>query len=413
MVQKDILENGIRVVTETVPHVQSVSVGIWVNAGARNEENANRGISHFIEHMLFKGTVTRTAKQIADCFDSIGGQLNAFTEKEYTCYFAKVLSEHLPLAVDVLSDMFRNSIYDPQEIELEKNVVLEEIKRHEDTPEELVHDMLARTVWDGHPLGNSVLGTAESIAGLSREDILNFIGSRYAPDSLVIAAAGNLEHEALVDQVAGLFGNLEGNGGGGGCGAPVFLSESALTGRSTEQVHFCIAAEGYSHLDPRKYPLAVIDATLGGGMSSRLFQEIREKRGLAYAIGSYSSSYREGGLFTVYGGTSLQNIQRVVELTKSEFMDVRRNNITDEELAKAKNQIRGAIVLSQESMSSRMIRMGKSELYFGRVVPLEELISCIMKVTHDDVAQVSDEMFAGEVFPVVAVGPFDKELVLA
>ena len=411
MVKKETLPNGVRVLTETVSHVQSVSVGIWMNSGARDEDEANRGISHFIEHMLFKGTETRTARQIADEFDSIGGQLNAFTEKEYTCYFAKVLSEHLPVAVDVLADMLLHSVLDLQEIELEKNVVLEEIKRHEDTPEDLVHDMFARSIWGDHPLGNPVLGTSKTVAKLSRADLVEFARTRYTPDSIVVSAAGNLVHEQLVQQIARLFGSLEGTKIAPVHAVPSFSSLSSRSNKTTEQVHFCMGAPGFSQLDPDKYALAIIDATLGGGMSSRLFQEIRENRGLAYAIGSYSASYREGGFFTVYGGTSMEHVDEVLDLVRIEFCNVLKDNITDDELTRAKNQIRGALVLSQESMSSRMIRMAKSELYFGRLIALEELIQAVLKVTHDNIGGVASRIFGESSYPVVAVGPFKKRKV--
>ena len=408
MVKKEILPNGLRILSESVPHVQSVSIGVWISSGGRDEDDVNRGVSHFIEHMLFKGTERRTARQIADEFDSIGGQLNAFTEKEYTCYFAKVLSEHLPVALDVLSDMLLNSKLDPQEIALEKNVVLEEIKRHEDTPEDLVHDMLVETVWSGHPLGKSIIGTQESVGRLTRDDLLEFMRTSYAPDSIVIAAAGDLVHEEFVDRISGLFSGLEGDKIPTAHEAPAFSTESLLTDKLTEQVHFCVGAPGFSQLDPERYSMALIDTTLGGGMSSRLFQEIRENRGLVYAIGSYAAAYREGGFFTVYGGTSVENIEEVVELVRAEFANVRDSNITDEELNRAKNQIKGGLVLSQESMSNRMMRMAKSELYFGRAIPLEELLGSIWKVTHDDIAHVAERVFTDSPFPVVAIGPFNS-----
>jgi predicted Zn-dependent peptidase len=412
MVKKETLLNGVRILTETVPHVLSVSIGIWADAGSRDENMLNSGISHFIEHMLFKGTERRSARQIADEFDSIGGQLNAFTEKEYTCYFAKVLSEHLPVAVDVLADMFLNSVLDPQEIDLERNVVLEEIKRHEDTPDDLVHDIFVQTVWGGHPLGNSILGSREVVSDLTRAGLSQYMREMYTPDSIVIAAAGNLVHEDLVAQIAEHFGHLQGRRAIEAHTEPAFSVASKLTEKRTEQVHFCIGTRGFSHLDTERYTLAVIDTTLGGGMSSRLFQEIREKRGLAYAIGSYSASYREGGLFTVYGGTSIENVEEALQLIRTEFGNILRHNITEEELIRAKNQIRGALVLSQEGMSSRMIRMAKSELYFGRAVSLEELIDAIMQVSHDDVEQVARHIFGESAFPMVAVGPFNGEEVL-
>lgn len=408
MVKKEILPNGLRILSESVPHVQSVSIGVWISSGGRDEDDVNRGVSHFIEHMLFKGTEKRTARQIADEFDSIGGQLNAFTEKEYTCYFAKVLSEHLPVALDVLSDMLLNSKLDPQEIALEKNVVLEEIKRHEDTPEDLVHDMLAEAVWSGHPLGKSIIGTQESVGRLTRDDLVEFLRTSYAADSMVIAAAGDLVHEEFVDRIGGLFSGTEGAKIPAAHESPAFSTESVLSDKLTEQVHFCVGAPGFSQLDPERYTMAVIDTALGGGMSSRLFQEIRENRGLVYAIGSYAAAYREGGFFTVYGGTSLENVDEVVDLVRAEFANIRDGNITDEELMRAKNQIKGGLALSQESMSNRMMRMAKSELYFGRTIPVEELLGSIWKVTHDDIAHVAGRVFGDAPFPVVAIGPFNS-----
>lgn len=406
MVKKDVLPNGVRVITESVPHVQSVTIGFWVASGGRDETEHNRGISHFLEHMLFKGTERRTARQIADEFDWIGGQLNAFTDKEYTCYYGKVLSEFLPTAVDVLSDMFLNSVLDPKEIDLERNVILEEIKRHEDTPDDLVHELFVQNVWGGHPLGLPVLGSQESVSGLTRDDLVEYIGSRYSPDSIIVSAAGNLVHEEIVEMIGGLFGGLTGQKTSAVESPPSFTVDSRLEDKTTEQVHFCMGTHGYSHLDPERYVLAIIDTTLGGGMSSRLFQEIREARGLAYSIGSYSVSYREGGFFTVYGGTSMENIEEVLELTRAEFKNVRESSITDEELTRAKNQIRGGLVLSQESMSTRMIRMAKSEIYFGRIIPLEELIAYVLNVKQADVMRVAERIFSVESFPVVAVGPF-------
>ncbi len=402
-----------RILSERVPYVQSVSIGMWIGSGARDEDDSNRGISHFLEHMMFKGTERRTARQIADEFDCVGGQLNAFTDKEYTCYYGKILSEHLPLAIDVLSDMLLHSLLDPAEIAVERKVVLEEIKRHEDTPEDMVHDAFAEKVWGNHPLGKSVLGSAKSVRGMSRADLVKYIESRYSPDSIVVSAAGLLDHDELVETISALFGGLQGCKATSVSEAPTFTYESVLTKKRTEQVHFCIGAPGYSQLDPDRYALAVIDTTLGGGMSSRLFQEIREKRGLAYAIGSYSAAYREGGLFTVYGGTSLENMEEVLNLVRVEFANVKANNITQAELDKAKNQMRGGLVLSQESMSNRMMRMAKSELYFGRIIDLQELIDCIVKVTHDDVGRVAGRIFADSNYPVVAIGPFKKRKVQA
>ncbi|MBP6963310.1 MAG: insulinase family protein [Armatimonadetes bacterium] len=409
MIRKDILPNGVRVISEMVPHVQSVSVGVWAGSGARDEDEQYQGISHFLEHMLFKGTETRNARQIAEEFDSIGGQVNAFTDKEFTCYYARVLHEHLAMAVDVLSDMFMNSKLDPCEIEMEKGVVLEEIKRHEDSPDDLVHDMFARLVWSGHPLGRSVLGTSEAVRSLTRDQLVEFMRTRCTPDTIVVAAAGRLDHDALLDQVSRLYGRLSGAKCDCSRSAPDFSVESALAHRDTEQVHFCIGTKGCSHHDDSRYALAVVDTTLGGGMSSRLFQEVRENRGLAYAIGSYSASYSEGGLFAVYGGSSKGNMDEVVGLVKEQFGDIGANGISDLEMTRAKNQIRGALALGQESMSNRMMRIGKSELHYGRMLTIEELTAKVTNVSHDDVKQVADRFFADAEFPMAAIGPFEPE----
>ena len=406
LVNKTILANGVRILSERVPYVDSVSVGIWAIAGSRDESDNRRGMSHFIEHMMFKGTKTRSARHIADEMDGLGGHLNAFTDKEFTCYYAKVLREHLPAAVGILSDMVINSVFDPEEIEREKNVVLEEIKRHKDTPEDQVHDMLAETIWKGHRLGNSVIGSAKVIGRIMRDDALAFLEEFYKPDALVISAAGNIEHADFVEMVVGVFGCLRGSRPPRVRRAARARLEVKTVDKSTEQVHFVLATNGFAQDRREKYAMAAIDSILGGGMSSRLFQEIRENRGLAYAIGSYSASYQEAGLFAVYGGTSVENVKSVLEITEVECDRICRNSVTDAELERAKNQIRGALVLGQESMSNRMSRLAKSELYFGRMIRLDEIITAIMNVTKDDVANVAAQLFDGSKFALAAIGPF-------
>jgi predicted Zn-dependent peptidase len=405
---KTVLPNGVRVLSEWVPYVGSVSVGIWADAGSRDEDNTRLGISHFVEHMLFKGTEKRTARQIADEMDSLGGHLNAFTDKEYTCFYARVLKEHLYQAVDILSDMLLHSLLDPVEIEREKNVVLEEIKRHYDTPEENVHDLMAETMWKGHRLGNPVIGTTGVVKGLTRDDLVRYMSEFYTPDSLVICAAGNVEHRELVDAVTEAYGGLEGKRNSHVCAEVKPQIELKLVDKVTEQVHFCLGTAGYSQEQKEKYALATIDSVLGGGMSSRLFQEIRENRGLAYSIGSYSAAYQEAGLFAVYGGTSVENINLVLELIEAGCASIGRESVTDAELERAINQIRGTLVLGQESMSNRMSRLAKSEMYFGRIVRVDEIISSITNVSRDDVAQVASQLFDGAGFTLAAVGPFKK-----
>lgn len=407
-IKKTILPNGLKILSERVPYVDSVSVGIWLQVGSRDEEDNQRGISHFVEHMLFKGTNNRSARQIADQMDDLGGHLNAFTDKEFTCYYAKILREHLSQALGILSDMVLNSVYDPAEIEREKNVVLEEINRHQDTPEDHVHDLLAQILWKGHRLGNSVIGSDKVVESLTRDDIVGYIDKLYRPDSIVIAAAGNVDHKEFADQVTQHFGGLTGNRPPR-IDIPVSAQANIqVIDKKTEQVHFCLGTRGFAQKEKEKYAVAALDAILGGGMSSRLFQEIRENRGLAYAIGTYSASYAEGGMFAVYGGTSIKNVKFVLELTQAECDNIGKNSVTDAELERAKNQIRGALVMGQESMSNRMSRLSKSEMYFGRIVGLDEIINLITAVSRDDVASVASKLFAESKFALAAIGPFKK-----
>lgn len=400
------LANGIRVVSETVPYVESVSIGIWVGVGERDEQKPVRGISHFIEHMLFKGTGTRTARQIADEIESRGGSLNAFTDKEYTCFYAKSLAEHASVVMDVLTDMLRHSALDPDELAREKGVVIEEIKRYKDTPEDLVHDLFAQTIWSSHPLGRPVIGTERTVASLERDHLLDYMATHYTPERTVVAAAGNVTHAEIVGLVQIHLGDMAGKPYVRKQPAPRSSGESKRVRKRTEQVHFCLGSQGYSQTDDDRYPLTIVDTVLGGNMSSRLFQEIREKRGLAYAIGSYTVSYQESGLFAVYGGTSLQTFEQVLDLVRKEIEDVRRNNVTEEELTKAKTQMRGAMVLGLESMSSRMMRMGRSLLYFDKVIPLDEIMAKINAVTHDDIARVAGQVCEESRLSLAAMGPF-------
>lgn len=407
-VRKAVLDNGLRIVTESVPYVDSVSMGIWASAGSRDEKPEERGVSHFLEHMLFKGTEKRTARQIADEMDMIGGHLNAFTDKEFTCYYAKVLSEHLPVAMDVLSDMFLHSLFDNVELEREKNVVLEEIKRHEDTPEDLVHDLFAEVLWRKHRLGWSVIGSRKTVKNLTSDILREYVRSLYTPDRVIISAAGKLDHDKLVEMVAEEFAELQGTSTREMDTEDGGARESVMKTKSVEQVHFCIGTPGYSQHDDRRYSIAVMDSALGGGMSSRLFQEIRENRGLVYAIGSYVLSYRDTGLLGIYGGTSMENLDEVLGLVSQECQNLKKSNATNAEIERGKNQIKGALVLGQESMSNRMGRLAKSEIYHGRVVPLQEVIDKVTAVTREDIARVADELFGEPEFTLAAIGPFGK-----
>lgn len=410
MIQREVLPNGVRIVTENITYVQSVALGVWVGVGARDEADDLRGVSHVIEHMLFKGTPTRTAQQIADEIDGVGGDINAFTSKEMTCYYVRVLSEHVPLAVDVLSDMFLNSLIEPEELAREENVILEEIKRRDDEPDDLVHDVFAETLWPNHVLGKSIIGTPETVSSFKQADLKGYMGKRYTPDTIVIAAAGNLNHEEIVEMVRARFSDLTGSKDDWRVPdtPPQAVAETTYVEKPIEQVNLVLGTRGYSQLDDDKYALSLLDNVLGGSMSSRLFQEIREKRGLAYSIGTYSQSFREGGYFGVYCGTSPTTAQQVLDLVKIEFTNVKKNNITQKELDRAKNQFRGGIVMGQESMNSRMMRMGRNELTYDRVLPIDEIQGKINAVTLDDIARVTDYLFADDAYAQATVGPMKK-----
>jgi len=409
-VQLTTLANGVRVVSETITHVQSASVGIYYGAGSRDETDALRGISHFIEHMMFKGTKKRTAREIADSIESRGGHLNAFTTKENTCYEARILAEDLPLAMDVLTDMLRESLFDKDEMEREKRVVLEEIKMYEDTPEEMVHDVFEQTLFPSHPLGQPIIGYEKTVSAMSREDIVGYIGTQYRPDRIIVSAAGNLDHDELVAMTAKAFSDLDGTAPVREQQIPIASGESKQMGkRDIEQVHFCYGAAGYAKTDKRRYPLMILNNVLGGNMSSRLFQEIREKRGLAYSIGSYPRAYLDGGFFCVYGGTSPDTYQQVLELTQIEFDKVLKDGITDDELSKAITQVRGALVLGLESMNSRMHRYGDSILTYGRVIPISEIMAEFEAVTHEKINATAHEILGSDKKTLTAIGAFETE----
>lgn len=401
------LANGVRVVSETVTHVQSASVGLWVGVGSRDEEEPQRGISHFIEHMLFKGTRRRNAREIADAIESRGGHLNAFTGKESTCYESRVLAEDVPLALDILTDMFRNSLFDPEEMQREKSVVIEEIKMYEDTPEEMVHDLFEETLYPTHPLGKPIIGTDKTVAGLTRDDLTGYIARRYRPDSIVLAAAGALEHTELVKLAEQALGDLDGRAPARLMARPSASGKSKRkTKRDIEQMHFVYGSIGYCKTEKQRYSLSILNNVLGGNMSSRLFQEIREKRGLAYAIGSYARSYQDGGFFCVYGGSSPNTFDQVLELTREEFAKVRKAGLTDDELSKAKTQVRGALVMGLESMNARMNRFGDALLSYGRVIPITEVLAEYEAVSHETIAEVAAQVLDETTMTLTAIGPF-------
>jgi len=408
-VKKYTLSNGLRVVVEYIPTCRSVSFGIWVKTGSRNESVDNNGISHFIEHMLFKGTTTRSAKDIADLFDGIGGNVNAFTSKEYTCYFAKVLDEHLPLAADVLSDMFFNSTLAPEELAKEKNVILEEIAMYEDTPDDKVHDEASRAAFGDHPLAYSILGLEERLSAMQPDDLRQYMDERYTLENTVVSVAGNVEEGKLLELLEKHFGafNKHSKDGGSIMQAPGFQGDYIFFKKKTEQNHICLSFPGCSITDPKLYAMILLNNAMGGGMSSRLFQEIREKRGLAYSVYSYHTSYADSGLFTVYAGTAPKQTKDVLDLTLEQLEQLRVHGLSAEELHRGKEQLKGSLILSLESTSSRMNRLGKNELMLGQHYTLDELLNRIDSVKMEDVVQVTERMLSVP-FAVAMVGTSDK-----
>lgn len=402
------LSNGLRVVMEQIPTCRSVSFGIWVKTGSRNESPDINGITHFIEHMMFKGTDRFDARAIAEQFDAIGGNVNAFTSKEYTCYYAKVLDDHLPIAVDVLSDMFFNSRLEPEELAKEKNVILEEIAMYEDTPDDLVHDLMSLSAYGNHPLAYPILGTKERLEAMDSDTLRAYMESHYTIENTVIALAGNID-ESVVDLLERHFGGFKNSGPRQQLSVPEFHDGLVYRKKKTEQNHICLSFPGSSISDELQYAMVLLNNAIGGGMSSRLFQEIREKRGLAYSVYSYHSSHADSGMFTIYAGTAPKQTKDVLELTKEIMSDLAVNGMTEEELKKGKEQLKGSLILSLESTGSRMNRLGKNELMLGRHYSLDEMIQRIEKVEMGHIDAVLDRMFAVP-YALAMVGTTDKAL---
>lgn len=403
-VRKTTLDNGLRVITQRVPHFKSVSIGIWVRAGSRFEEPSVNGICHFIEHMLFKGTDRRSALDIAREVDSVGGILNAFTSKELTAYYCRVMDQQVELAVDLLSDIFLNASFPEDEIEREKQVVCQEIFQTEDNPEDYAHEILGMRLWENHPLGQTVLGTVDNIAGLGKDLISGYKNRAYNSAETIVCGAGSLEHDRFVDLIAKYMETI-----------PVgprmdFISAAGPTPSKTfverdlEQIHVCLGMEGLSASDNRRHAAYLLNTIFGGGMSSRLFQEVREKKGLAYSIYSYVSSFFDTGMFGVYAGCEPARFDELMTILRREMLSI-AETITEEELLTAKNQMKGGIILSLESSESLMNRLAKGEFYFGRWIPLEEIMAMIDKVALDDLVQCAKRFLAPERSTVVALGP--------
>jgi predicted Zn-dependent peptidase len=407
-VRKEVLPNGLTVLTESMSSVRSVAVGIWLRTGARQERPEENGISHFIEHMLFKGTENRTAEEIARAADSIGGHLDAFTAKETTNYSIKVLDEHLPRGFGILADLVKNPLFEPAHITNESRVIQEEIKMVEDTPDDLVHEIFTQTYWRGHALGRPILGTRNSVRGFDHKGLAGYFRRHYAPNNMLIAAAGHLRHSQLVDLVGKEFGDRA--RGPELRTGPIPVPHPHLQVRhkkKLEQVHLCLGAPSYPQPHKNRFPAYILNSVLGGGMSSRLFQNIREKRGLAYAVFSSLSSFHDAGCLSVYAGTSADKARQVIELVLAEFCELKANPIGGEELQRAKDYLKGSLLLSLESSASRMGNVARQEMYFGRYITQDEIARSVDGVTAEQVMAVAREFFHPERLAITVLGPID------
>jgi predicted Zn-dependent peptidase len=417
-----VLPGGLRIITESLPAVRSAAIGIWVGVGSRDEDTAHAGATHYLEHLLFKGTSRRTALDISAAMDAVGGELNAFTGKEFTCYYARVLDSDLPLAIDVLCDMVTSSLITPRDVDAERGVVLEEIAMNEDDPSDTAHEAFAAELFGDTPLGRPILGTVSSINGISRDEITEHYHARYTPPHLVVAAAGNLRHETVVDLVRQGFAAATSGAAAHRDPAPPRLGGTyagrrdataagqadgvRLVSRGIEQANLVLGCGGLARTDERRFALGVLNAALGGGMSSRLFQEVREKRGLAYSVYSFNSQLADTGVWGVYVGCLPAKADEVLAICRDEIAKVIDGGLSDTELARGKGQLRGSIVLGLEDPSSRMSRLGKSELVYPRLEPVDEILASIEAVTHDQVRAVAADVLSRPKVLAV-VGPFD------
>ena len=404
-IKKHAMPNGLVVITENMPHVRSVSTGVWVRSGSRGESPNENGLAHFIEHMVFKGTERRSAEAIAREMDSVGGMLDAFTSKEQICFNAKVLDEHLPIAFDVIADLILRPNFDSEDVTKEQQVILEEIKMDMDNPEYLLHEVFTRGFWPEHPLGRPILGTPETVKNFTRQVLKTRFGSWFAPDHLVVTAAGNVAHEQVLDLVTREFGHLQPSGQhtphiAPRTEAPIHLEKK----RDLEQVHLCVGVPSVPLGHEDRFGVAVLNNLLGGGMSSRLFQNIREKRGLAYAVFSEITPYSDAGMLTVYAGSAKETVGQVLDLIVSEFRDLKKSLVTEEELTRSKNHLKGSLMLSLESTSARMSNLARQELYFRRFYSLDEILDSIEAVTREQLQSLARQYFRAEDTAVTVLG---------
>ncbi|HTS95809.1 MAG TPA: pitrilysin family protein [Streptosporangiaceae bacterium] len=413
-VSRTVLPGGLRVITEPLPSVRSAAFGIWAGVGSRDEDLAHAGATHYLEHLLFKGTSRRSALDISAAMDAVGGELNAFTAKEYTCYYARVLDADLPMAIDVLADMVTSSLIEPKDVHAERGVILEEIAMNDDDPADTVHEAFTAQLFGDTPMGRPILGSVDSINSITRDQIAEHYAERYKPRNLVVAAAGSLDHDEVVELARSAFGPaLAGDAdpepprlAGPAADAGPAGTGVRLVSRGIEQANLVLGCTGLSRTDNRRFALGVLNAALGGGMSSRLFQEVREKRGLAYSVYSFSSQHADSGIWGVYAGTLPAKADEVLSICRDEIAKVISGGLTDDEMERGKGQLRGSIVLGLEDPSSRMSRLGKAELVYPRLEPVDEILASIESVTHDDVREIAETVLA-QPKALAVVGPFD------
>jgi len=409
MHHKTVLKNGVRILSEKLEHFRSVSLGIWVNVGSREEKAQENGISHFIEHMIFKGTQSRNSLEIAKQLDAIGGLSNAFTGKETTCFHSRVLDKHFSSLAEILLDIFLNSAFDPVEMDRERQVILQEINMVEDTPDEQVHVLFNHLFWMKHPLGMSILGTGETVSGIDKESILHYIKKFYTPDRITIAAAGNIDHDVLLGYFQPLFESIEPTHESHPRIVPDIHGGVLCHYKETEQVHICLGGKAPHLSSDLRFAGAILNTILGGSMSSRLFQEIREKRGLAYSVYSFLSGYIDTGLLGVYVGTDPKEVNSVLGLVNREIKKILKGELSESDLAEAREHLIGGILLGAESPDSRMMRLAKNEYVFGRYVDFDEMVAQLEKVTIEDMIAIAKETFRDQAVSLVVLGPTKEE----
>ncbi|MGD8985564.1 MAG: pitrilysin family protein [Desulfobacteraceae bacterium] len=409
MYHKTVLENGVKILSEKMEHIRSISLGIWVGAGSRDEMERENGISHFVEHMIFKGTRNRSGLQIAKELDAIGGLSNAFTGKEHTCYHSKVLDKHLSTLAEILSDIFLNSIFDPQDMDRERQVILQEINMMEDTPEDRIHVLFNRLCWIDHPLGMCVLGTDETVSNIRKETILDYLNRFYTPSRIIITAAGNIDHDTLVAHFEPLFKSIKSGNEDPPRSIPRVHADISCQWKDLEQVHICLGGKAPNLSSDVRFAGAVLNTILGGNMSSRLFQEIREKRGLAYSLYSFLSAYMDTGLMGVYVGTEPSQGNQVLEIVNREIRKIRDGEVSKSDLSAAREHLMGGVLLGAENTDIRMMRLAKNDYVFGRYVSYDELVAKLQEVTVDQLVAVAQDTFQNDEVSLVTLGPTKRE----